>query len=478
MAWEKEVCGSVGLATGLARLDTVEAAKRGSSLELRWAAHQTAGHRGRATQHAWREVSLPEEVGEERSEPREVQAKCTPLEVAVHDLAHCERVVRDLTFGRRIGFYQLRHNIGNGNFSQVRLGIHDLTKEQVAVKILDKVHLDKHSQRLFSAEVSCMEKLSHPNVVRLYEVVETFRRLYLVMEYASGGELYSSISSRGRMSDAESRLVFSQILSAVRYMHDTNIVHRDLKAQNVFYGAGHVVKVGDFSFSAEVRPDEVLSTFCGSLPYAAPELFRDEAYVGSFVDLWALGVLLYFMVTASFPFSGPDLPKLRTSVLQGTYAMPSYVSEPCQRVIEGLLTLEPAQRSPIARVMASGWLSGIRYPLPYPPAPSTPAHLAAPAAELCARERAVKEALEELGITEEHLKNHSQLDCRSPLTGAYRILLHRIQKRSAAASAQSASIPANSTDSTALQAQALQTLLSGDQVFFIAPTRNAEFPNT
>ncbi|XP_034557930.1 serine/threonine-protein kinase NIM1-like isoform X2 [Notolabrus celidotus] len=352
----------------------------------------------------------------------------TALGKAIFDLSHSERVMNDLMFGRRVGLYELRGEIGSGNFSQVRLGIHDLTKERVAVKILDKVRLDKQTRTLFESEISCMMSLAHPNIVCLYEVLETFKKLYLVMEYAGGGELFSRISSRGRLSDLESRLVFSQILSAVKHMHDNNIVHRDLKAENVFYTSTDCIKVGDFGFSTYCHPNDVLHTFCGSPPYAAPELFTENSYSGQCADIWALGVLLYFMVTASMPFKATNTNLLRCCILQGSYVIPSYVPTSCQEIIRGLLRLVPEDRLTIAQIMSSNWMTGIEYPQAYPACAQTPSHLVEPSHILNSDELSVKAALEDLGITKDHLLNNSP-DLRSPINGAYRILLHRIQKR-------------------------------------------------
>ncbi|KAK5609507.1 hypothetical protein CRENBAI_007221 [Crenichthys baileyi] len=362
--------------------------------------------------------------------------RLTPLQKLTVAMCKDEKTIKELIIGRRVGFYKVRGEIGYGTFSKVKLAFHALTKDKVALKILDRMRLDAQAQRLLSREISSMESLQHPNVIRLYEVVETPSRLFLVLEYAGGGDLHNRICSEGKLCDSTSKITFAQILSAVKYMHDSNIIHRDLKAENVLFTSGGCVKVADLGFSTRVSSrSSSLDTFCGSPPYAAPELFRDDCYQGPPVDVWAMGVLLFFMVTGTMPFRADTMGKLRRCIIEASYTIPPWVPGPCQRLIRGILKLVPTERYAIDQMLGCDWLLPVEFPwtlVPFEPPSPLQSLLESEHGNLEEEEEVeeeVRSSLEELGFTAEHLQNNQLTESRSPVTGVYRILLHRAQKR-------------------------------------------------
>lgn len=207
--------------------------------------------------------------------------------------------------------------------------------------------------------------------------------------------------------------------------HFHNIVHRDLKAENVFFSSPNTVKVGDFGFSTHVRDiHEPLRTFCGSPPYAAPELFRDDSYMGPLVDVWALGVLLYFMLTATMPFKATTVAGLKKQILEGEYVIPQHLSTECHFLIFGILKQDPQTRTTLAQVKKSNWLEGEVLPGPLPKmelqSDCNGNGLVLPAVEMDVRRK-----LREFGIDDPMLEEADRKGSRCSVTGTYRIVLHR-----------------------------------------------------
>ncbi|XP_036393177.1 MAP/microtubule affinity-regulating kinase 4 isoform X1 [Megalops cyprinoides] len=256
-----------------------------------------------------------------------------------------------------IGNYRLLKTIGKGNFAKVKLARHILTGREVAIKIIDKTQLNPTSLQKLFREVRIMKGLNHPNIVQLFEVIETEKTLYLIMEYASGGEVFDYLVSHGRMKEKEARAKFRQIVSAVHYCHQKNIVHRDLKAENLLLDADSNIKIADFGFSNEFTLGNKLDTFCGSPPYAAPELFQGKKYDGPEVDIWSLGVILYTLVSGSLPFDGQNLKELRERVLRGKYRVPFYMSTDCEGILRRFLVLNPTKRCTLEQIMKDKWMN-------------------------------------------------------------------------------------------------------------------------
>ncbi|XP_062455336.1 serine/threonine-protein kinase SIK1 [Rhea pennata] len=256
----------------------------------------------------------------------------------------------------RVGFYDIERTLGKGNFAVVKLARHRVTKTQVAIKIIDKTRLDPSNLEKIYREVQIMKLLNHPNIIKLYQVMETKDMLYIVTEFAKNGEMFDHLTSNGHLSENEARKKFWQILSAVEYCHSHHIVHRDLKTENLLLDANMNIKLADFGFGNFYKSGEPLSTWCGSPPYAAPEVFEGKEYEGPHLDIWSLGVVLYVLVCGSLPFDGPNLPTLRQRVLEGRFRIPYFMSEDCETLIRRMLVVDPTKRITISQIKQHKWM--------------------------------------------------------------------------------------------------------------------------
>uniref|UniRef100_A0A8B9LX70 non-specific serine/threonine protein kinase n=1 Tax=Astyanax mexicanus TaxID=7994 RepID=A0A8B9LX70_ASTMX len=182
--------------------------------------------------------------------------------------------------GKIAGLYDLDRTLGKGHFAVVKLARHVFTGQLVAVKVIDKTKLDGMAMGHLLQEVRCMKLVQHPNVVRLYEVIDTQSKLYLILELGDGGDMYDYIlRHEGGVAEETAKVHFAQIVRAIAYCHRLHVVHRDLKPENVvFFRQQGTVKLTDFGFSNHFQPGTMLMTSCGSLAYSAPEILLGEEY--------------------------------------------------------------------------------------------------------------------------------------------------------------------------------------------------------
>jgi len=262
------------------------------------------------------------------------------------------------TAPQSIGPYSLGKNIGKGTFGKVVLGVHTITGQNVAIKILEKEKIvDIADVHRVDREISILKLVKHPNIIHLYEIIETKQQLYMITEYAEGGELFEYIVKRKRLKENEARIFFEQIISGVSYLHKLNIVHRDLKPENLLLDYQNNIKIVDFGLSNKYEEGQLLQTACGSPCYAAPEMIAGKKYHGSTVDVWSCGVVLFAMVCGYLPFEDANTAILYKKILHGDFTVPSWVSSDCKELIKSILRTDPKSRFTIDDIRKHKWMT-------------------------------------------------------------------------------------------------------------------------
>lgn len=257
-----------------------------------------------------------------------------------------------------VGPYRLDKTLGKGQTGLVKLGIHCVTGQKVAIKIINRSKLSESVLQKVEREIAIMKLIEHPHVLGLYDVYENKKFLYLILEHVSGGELFDHLVSKGRLSIREARKFFRQIISALDFCHCHSICHRDLKPENLLLDDKGNIKVADFGMASLQLENSLLETSCGSPHYASPEVVRGEKYDGRRADVWSCGVILYALLVGALPFDDDNLRHLLEKVKRGVFHIPHFVPGECQSLLRAMIEVDADKRITLSEVLRHPWVVG------------------------------------------------------------------------------------------------------------------------
>ncbi|XP_022730333.1 CBL-interacting serine/threonine-protein kinase 25-like [Durio zibethinus] len=267
------------------------------------------------------------------------------------------------------GKYEMGRLLGKGTFAKVYYGKELTSGESVAIKVISKDQVKKEGMmEQIKREISVMRLVRHPNIVELKEVMATKTKIFFVMEYVRGGELFAKVY-KGKLKEDAARKYFQQLISAVDFCHSRGVSHRDLKPENLLLDENEDLKISDFGLSAlpeQLRNDGLLHTQCGTPAYVAPEVLRKKGYDGSKADIWSCGVILYVLLAGFLPFQDGNIMKMYRKVFKAEFEFPPWFSTESKRLISKLLVADPERRITIPAIMSVPWFrKGFTRPLAF-----------------------------------------------------------------------------------------------------------------
>lgn len=259
----------------------------------------------------------------------------------------------------KVGKYEIGRTIGEGTFAKVKFAQNMESGESVALKVLDKAAIFRHKMvDQIKREICVMKLVRHPNIVRLHEVLASRTKIYIILEFVTGGELFDKIVHQQRLSENESRAYFQQLIDAIDYCHSKGVYHRDLKPENLLLDSQGNLKISDFGLSAlpqQLREDGLLHTTCGTPNYVAPEVLSHKGYDGALADLWSCGVILYVLMAGFLPFDEDDLTTLYRKINEAEFSCPTWFSPGAKSLIARILDPDPRMRINVSGIREDDW---------------------------------------------------------------------------------------------------------------------------
>ncbi|ELR14227.1 protein serine/threonine kinase [Acanthamoeba castellanii str. Neff] len=258
--------------------------------------------------------------------------------------------------------YEVKKELGRGAFSVVKLGVNKKTKEKVAIKVIDRSNVGKDYEKNLLMEMEILQRVHHPNIIQLHEMIEEDNKIYFAMELVTGGELFDRIVEKGSYTEEDAKVLVRKIVSAIEYLHDMNIAHRDLKPENLLVKSiadDTEVKIADFGLSKIIDEQKMMQTACGTPGYVAPEVLNAEGYDKE-VDMWSIGVITYILLCGFPPFYAETVPEVFEQILKAEYDYPEEywgeISAEGKDFINHLLVVDPKDRLTAKQALEHKWL--------------------------------------------------------------------------------------------------------------------------